>query len=87
MFLSFERSGKKNKINTEITGSKVPITNHLTPGRPIRFANAAVANGILNRIIIARVIKSANPIIFSRVRVFCTCQNLLFAHRHHNPFH
>jgi hypothetical protein len=57
-----ERSGKKNKINTEITGSIIPIKNHLIGLRPIRLANDAVINGMLNRASNPNDINKAAPI-------------------------
>lgn len=58
-----ERSGKKNKINDAITGKTKAIQNHLTGFRPMRLANDAVINGILNKAVIPNMIKNAAPII------------------------
>ena len=58
-----ERSGKKNKINDAITGKTKAIQNHLTGFRPMRLANDAVINGILNKAVIPNMIKNAAPIV------------------------
>lgn len=58
-----ERSGKKNKINDAITGSINPIKNHLIGFRPMRLANDAVINGILNKAVTPNMIKNAAPIV------------------------
>ncbi len=58
-----DKSGKKKSINEAIPSNAIPIKNHMMGLRPIRLAKNAVTNGILNKTIIPKEMKSAAPIV------------------------